>query len=326
MDENVRKVKINFILKSKELNLDFWIKIGNRLVQHGEKGFDNRDSLEKLHSKGVRDIYLKEDAFLEYINERISEKKIYDGGMSVEETLQSLKEDTNLLKEIFTDMGISEVKQKLITKIQDESLFLLKKEKNILNLFEKFKADGGDEILIKKELVTFVAINMLKPFTFFDHNQFSYMSLGILLCDLLLEADEYWISFNPKETVKSNKNIFTHTQKIVAYIPEGMCSPDLVNLLEQHHERPDGTGYPRNLQAQRISQLSAFYILAEEFVQEGLKVGFHRPQMITVKNNILKKYSKYTEKSKSFSNAAMGLNYMYEETLGDEKTSKEGES
>jgi response regulator RpfG family c-di-GMP phosphodiesterase len=41
---------------------------------------------------------------------------------------------------------------------------------------------------------------------------------------------------------------------------------DVDHIILQHHERPDGKGYPRGLFAQQISPLSAVFILAHEFL------------------------------------------------------------
>ena len=39
----------------------------------------------------------------------------------------------------------------------------------------------------------------------------------------------------------------------------------------QHHERPDGSGYPRGLNATQISPLGALFIIAEDLVHEALE-------------------------------------------------------
>jgi response regulator RpfG family c-di-GMP phosphodiesterase len=40
---------------------------------------------------------------------------------------------------------------------------------------------------------------------------------------------------------------------------------DTRNLILVHHERPDETGFPKNLSAKTLSPLSCIYILAHEF-------------------------------------------------------------
>ncbi len=42
--------------------------------------------------------------------------------------------------------------------------------------------------------------------------------------------------------------------------------PDVDLLIMQHHELPDGTGFPRHLSAKQISPLGALFIVAHELV------------------------------------------------------------
>ena len=37
-------------------------------------------------------------------------------------------------------------------------------------------------------------------------------------------------------------------------------------ILSQHHERPDGTGFPRGMAGKLISPLSALFIMAQDLV------------------------------------------------------------
>ncbi|MBI3544350.1 MAG: HD domain-containing protein, partial [Deltaproteobacteria bacterium] len=42
--------------------------------------------------------------------------------------------------------------------------------------------------------------------------------------------------------------------------------PDVDTIITQHHERPDGTGFPRGSTASYISPLACVFILAHDFV------------------------------------------------------------
>jgi response regulator RpfG family c-di-GMP phosphodiesterase len=43
--------------------------------------------------------------------------------------------------------------------------------------------------------------------------------------------------------------------------------PDIEQILLQHHEKKDGSGFPRSLTHNRIGQLSAFFMIIEELVE-----------------------------------------------------------
>lgn len=44
-------------------------------------------------------------------------------------------------------------------------------------------------------------------------------------------------------------------------------------IVEQHHETPDGTGFPRKTGHAYISQISALFIIAHDMVSELYKIG-----------------------------------------------------
>ncbi len=49
--------------------------------------------------------------------------------------------------------------------------------------------------------------------------------------------------------------------------------PDVDLIILQHHERPDGTGFPRRADSGFISPLAAILIIAEDMVIEAFRKG-----------------------------------------------------
>jgi len=44
------------------------------------------------------------------------------------------------------------------------------------------------------------------------------------------------------------------------------CPQEVIRIVAEHHERPDGSGFPKGLTGDKISELSAVFIIAHEFV------------------------------------------------------------
>ncbi len=49
--------------------------------------------------------------------------------------------------------------------------------------------------------------------------------------------------------------------------------PDTDLIILQHHERPDGSGFPRGLTHTRIGTLASLFILAEDLVHHSARNG-----------------------------------------------------
>jgi HD-GYP domain-containing protein (c-di-GMP phosphodiesterase class II) len=66
--------------------------------------------------------------------------------------------------------------------------------------------------------------------------------------------------------------------------------PDVDTVVAQHHELPDGTGFPRKLSGARISPLSSVFIVAHDLVYEIMHSG---DEPVTIQKFIEKKRDKY---------------------------------
>ena len=76
--------------------------------------------------------------------------------------------------------------------------------------------------------------------------------------------------FRP-EQVEAFKN---HPQEAAKLIKDSKEFPaDVDFIVAQHHERPDGSGFPRGLMKLRIAPLSCVFILAHEFVNRIEEMG-----------------------------------------------------
>lgn len=45
------------------------------------------------------------------------------------------------------------------------------------------------------------------------------------------------------------------------------CPQEVIRMVQEHHELPDGTGYPKGMKSDQISDLSAVFIVIHEFVE-----------------------------------------------------------
>jgi response regulator RpfG family c-di-GMP phosphodiesterase len=50
------------------------------------------------------------------------------------------------------------------------------------------------------------------------------------------------------------------------------CPSEAVEIIRQHHEKPDGTGFPAGLKHSEIDELAACFIVSEEIVLSYLEL------------------------------------------------------
>jgi len=64
--------------------------------------------------------------------------------------------------------------------------------------------------------------------------------------------------------------------------------PNVESIILEHHERPNGLGFPSGLDSFRVSPLACILIIAEEFVDHVFRHGFNEDS----RNEALEKMSK----------------------------------
>ncbi|MBT3586523.1 MAG: hypothetical protein HN509_16565 [Halobacteriovoraceae bacterium] len=77
-------------------------------------------------------------------------------------------------------------------------------------------------------------------------------------------------------------------------------SKELQEVIECHHEMPDGSGFPRGLDHKRIPLLASIHIVARHFVEELMKVEFNHQKRFEIMDNLYKKFNKGHFKSGLF--------------------------
>jgi len=95
------------------------------------------------------------------------------------------------------------------------------------------------------------------------------LTVAALLQDvgLLLLKSAY--SMTPRQLVLRRPELFHKHPELGASLAGSItgCSVDLSRLIAQHHERLDGTGYPRQLRSRRLSETSRFLAIVVRFVE-----------------------------------------------------------
>ncbi len=93
--------------------------------------------------------------------------------------------------------------------------------------------------------------------------------LANYLCDSTLEKSDFEIKSKcGLEYTLLPDRIFHHPRKTAEQLRlhHQFIPTEVVLIVEQHHERPDGKGYPSGLTANRFNQLAAIFILCHEYI------------------------------------------------------------
>ena len=67
---------------------------------------------------------------------------------------------------------------------------------------------------------------------------------------------------------------------------------DVDKIISQHHEQPDGTGFPGSLNARDVAPLSCMFIIAEEFVHRTFGAPLSKDMLLGIVEEFSEKYDK----------------------------------
>lgn len=162
-------------------------------------------------------------------------------------------------------------------------------DKTLGVVYQKAVRDGHVQDVLKKVLqndksylyihslsIPYVAIALCSVMGWFGQSTLEPLSMAALIHDSTLDPqilDKYFgVEFDDitKRDMKINfelRRVYDHPMASAMLITSDLSLPPMVQeIIEQHHERPGGIGYPRGLQATEINPLTAVFILSEELI------------------------------------------------------------
>lgn len=150
------------------------------------------------------------------------------------------------------------------------------KNPTLADILEKIRTSEGKYISAHFTMTAFIACGIASAIHWNSEGTFYKLNLAAFLHDITLDNQELAAVPNLRELEKK-KDRFSpdelrkykiHTIKAAEIAREFQeVPPDVDTIIVQHHERPDGTGFPRGLRHTHIAPLAALFIIAHDFVQ-----------------------------------------------------------
>jgi hypothetical protein len=292
------EINVNFLLRDDAVYYDIYVQLGSKVIKYLDKNFNNKDALIKLKSKNIENVYLTRDGYLDYLNKRKNEQLyiLTEKDRDQDDLLKSLVSNQELIREIFKDFGLNSEQFTVVQKLNKKNVLYLKNTKSLEDLFNLFSKIPETSIL-KKQMETFFCVQMIDLFPEFKNGNYAEkVSLAIMLSDVFLTEEEYWESFQKPKQLLSEK-IINHPTLLAQRLGEGSLPTNIICMINQHHEKPDGTGYPLGIDCSTINIFAAFYIIAEDFVTQLLRVKMKSNETQNCIDYMNLKYNKYLNTS-----------------------------
>lgn len=258
-----------------------------------------QSAIQDIQRRNIKVLYLEKTEHLEFLESSI--KKIIatltKKGIPVKLTIQTQIAGALVIHQYLRDVGISETVISLVELMIESISKTYFQIGDLLTLLNNFPFENGDyaeQSILKAYLCESITRGMEW------RSDLSKRKLGLtsLLHDCVLE-DEIYMRITGRDTTEfemldeeQQKIFLEHPIKASELAQHFSGFTDVEFVIQQHHEQPDGSGFPKGLNCNKITTISCVFILASNFVTQ---LSIHGISKINIKNIMNSYYHHYNQ-------------------------------
>lgn len=299
ISENFCKVKIHYFLRFDQTDIPIYIKLSNRKfvkLFHDEYRFGT-DEIHRYLSRGVDYLYITREDF-EQFNVTLGNtpflRCLDQEGATNQERWKRTQE---VLSSMLLSCGINE-------------RALNKGFNNIDGIKERISSDPdfedisamvstSQDFYTDHSLLTAIFTGLiLEKVEWNSEANLEKLLLASLLHDSTLDPDIASVmESNDMDLIsevsqEDQDKYFFHSKEVSDLIINNEAiHKEVSTIILEHHERPDGTGFPRALTARHIHPLSSIFIFAHDLVEQLYAHDFDPEKITQIMNYMGDKYN-----------------------------------
>ncbi|MFZ4714925.1 MAG: HD-GYP domain-containing protein [Bacteriovoracaceae bacterium] len=275
------QIDLRFLSILDGVNKNLYVKIGTKYVRLFNED-DNTEAfdIQKYMNKGVKNFYFQRDTALWVLEQmqkqillflRSNNFRFVMRGANDSEEKRMQQKILRMNDEVHIDKDFKIEIEQAIVKIRK----VMEGEKNVSKLLAKLRENNPIYNYYHHKLMTtaYFACSMSRELEWSSRMTIDKLVFASSLCDLTLAVKPELlkiVSLEQFEVIKetlsaSDQKLYLNHPKEGADLIKNYFTtspPETDVLAIQHHEMPDGSGFPYGLKAERISPLSALFIIA----------------------------------------------------------------
>ncbi|HPI40809.1 MAG TPA: response regulator [Pseudobdellovibrionaceae bacterium] len=270
-------IKLSVLIKIQEVHVPVYIKISeNKYVKvlNEDAIFDSKE-LSRFEKKHTELLYIKKENFHQFLTQH--QKLVFSkdawSELNCIELSKELSIDLDLISKASKLFGWSPEVIELANKNIGKVIQLTDKNIKFVKVMEIFKTEKNIRLATHSIILTYLMTDIARKLAWGSELTFQKLAFAAILHDIDLDED----LFVAKQTLLQEgdlkgfpettelKRILEHSNNAATLVLNWpLCPPDVDIIIRQHHEKPDGTGFPAGIRSQKISPLSALFILSED--------------------------------------------------------------
>jgi HD-GYP domain-containing protein (c-di-GMP phosphodiesterase class II) len=295
------RIRTQLLVDASPFKAGVYIRLTNqKIIKIFSPGDDfTASDLEKYYlKKQIEYFWLRKNETKLFIDnyrhvlEEVLKADVIDTKVATEVTVAA----NETLQELSTKLGFTDEVKALARTNMQIAVKAMNSLPGIKELLSRFDREKDKYIPAHSTILAFVACALSKEMTWGSEATFQKLTMAAFLHDITLANNSLAMVKDLKE-LQSKSNSFT-SEEVKAYEQHPISAAELVRafpnspadvdtIIMQHHETPDGKGFPRKLSATHISPLSAVFIIAHDIVLGSIE-GRELPAII---EDLNKKYT-----------------------------------
>lgn len=304
------RIKIPYLIKFAEhfAGIEVHVLVGEKYIKLNYANENFIEILRKLQQKEVQEVYISRadcQQLLAKVSDSLSAQSFYDPNTAQEKRVENLSVAMDTVKAIINQLGVDSETVQLLKTINSRAMSLLSESPSIFAFIKAFKKNCSEEFLLSI-LTTYVMSLVIDKFPWRSDQVKEKGALASMMCDMILNKDD----FNALREWKKNggplpDKIRRHPSTIADNLKLNrlIVPQETITIIEQHHEKPDGTGFPHGITAARFNQLSAIFIVSQQFTDQLHSVDYDYSKRLDIIAEIKSEY----QSSKVFDKAVDAL-------------------
>jgi hypothetical protein len=279
------RININFLTILDGINKNLFIRIGqDKYIKiFNEDDTTNILDIQKYKEKGIEYLYIKRETALWVINQIQNQIEVFLKANNFRFILRGASDtpqkrfEQRLLRideEVHIDKDFKENIDQAIFRIRT----IVEKENNLGKYLKAMKDKQEHQAYYNQKisLTSLISCALAKQLEWISKSTVDKLIFASVICDITLAVRPELMKISGlQEFERIKSKLSEEDQKIFLSHPKDAASiikmyfsaapPDTAALAFQHHEMPDGGGFPYGLRADKISPLSALFIVASDF-------------------------------------------------------------
>lgn len=291
------RVKITHLIKfaSSFAGIEVHVLLSGKYIKMNYSQDQFIDILRKLQQKDLEEVFIKQEDCKRVLNEiqnSMSSKSFYDPKTSDEQRMETAEQSVNVVKNLINQMGVDKQTVEIIKSVNQKTITMLNESPSIFMFISKFKKNCSEEFL-RSVLTGYLTSLVIDKFPWKSAPVKEKAALASMLCDITLSKEDFAALKDHEENgTPLDDRIKNHPYEVSRLLAQkkDVIPSETITIIEQHHELPDGTGFPGAIELHRFNQLSSIFIVCQKFTENLFNESFDYNQRHAIITRMQKKY------------------------------------